>query len=712
MIRTSAALLALALTLVAPTAHAASPRVEALLARMTEDEKLELVRGRGGYDDASQQWEKPARALGGAGYVPGVPRLGIPDVNQTDAGQGVNSQDGWPWARAATSLPSTLGVAASWDPEIARKGGAMIGEEARRYGFTMMLAGAMDLTREPRNGRNFEYFGEDPWLAGVMAGAAVDGIQSAHVMSTIKHFALNAQETGRTILSAKIGEAAFRESDLLAFEIAIERGRPAAIMTSYNRLNGTYTSESAPLLAALKTDWRYPGFVMSDWGGQHSTVAAANAGSDQESAAPPSENPPMFDKPLRAALAAGTVTRTRLDDMVRRILGAMDGVGVLGPAPVPRPIDFAADGAVSQAAAEAGAVLLKNDGGLLPLSKSLKRIAVIGLNADAGVLSGGGSGQVVGPQGWTRYGDGQVFHRSSPWKAVRAIAPGADVRFASGENIEQAVRAARDAETVILFADQWASEGLDAPSLSLPRNQDALIAAVARANPRTVVVLETGGPVTMPWLGQVPAVLEAWYPGTSGGPAIARLLFGDAQPQGRLPITFPASEAQLPRPVLDGAAESAANPAAPLAPFTVDYDIEGAEVGYKWFARRNARPLFPFGYGLTYTHFTYSNLKVGPGPVIDFDVTNTGTRAGVDTPQAYVDGPGGVRLVGWSKQALAPGARGHVRLTVDPRLLARWDVAAHGWHVEAGERRVRVGASSADLPLQTTVRLEERRLAP
>jgi len=701
----------LALTAASPATHAANARVEALVGKLTQNEKLELVRGRGGYDDASAPWVKPARALGGAGFVPGIPRLGIPDVNQTDAGQGVNSQDGQPWARAATSLPSTLAVAASWDPEVARRGGAMIAEEARRYGFNMMLAGSMDLTREPRNGRNFEYWGEDPWLAGVMAGASVSGIQSRHVMSTIKHFALNAQETGRTILSAKIGEAAFRESDLLAFEIAIERAHPAAIMTSYNRLNGTYTSESAPLLAALKTDWHYPGYVLSDWGGQHSTVAAANAGSDQESASPPSENPPMFDKPLRAALAAGTVTQARLDDMVRRILTSMDSVGVLGPTPAPRAIDFAADGAVSQAAAEAGAVLLKNEGGLLPLAKTARRIAVIGLYADAGVLSGGGSGQVVGPQGWVRYGSDQVFHRSSPWKAVRAVAFGADVRFASGEDVAEAVRVASAAEVVILLADQWTSEGIDAPSLSLPRNQDALIAAVVRANPRTVVVLETGGPVTMPWLATVPAVLEAWYPGTSGAPAIARLLFGDASPQGRLPIGFPASESQLPRPVLDGAA-AAANTRVPLAPFTVDYDIEGAAVGYKWHALRGTKPLFPLGYGLTYTRFAYSNLKVGPGPAIEFDIANTGTRVGTDTPQAYVDGPGGIRLVGWSKQALGPGARAHVRLSVDPRLLARWDVAAHGWRIDAGERRVRVGASSADLPLEAAMRVEARRLQP
>jgi len=711
----------IALLLAAP-AHAANPRVEALLGRLTQDEKLELVRGRGAYDDPSIQWKKPPRALGGAGFVPGIPRLGIPDVNQTDAGQGVNPQGGLPWARAATSLPSTLALAASWDPEVARRGGGMIAEEARRYGFNMILAGSMDLTREPRNGRNFEYWGEDPWLAGVMAGASVAGIQSRHVMSTIKHFALNAQETGRTILSAKIAEAAFRESDLLAFEIAIERARPAAIMTSYNRLNDTYTSESAPLLAALKVDWHYSGYVLSDWGGQHSTVAAANAGSDQESASPPSENPPLFGEPLRAALASGTVKQARLDDMVRRIITSMDAVGVLGPTPAPQPIDFAADGAVSRAAAEAGAVLLKNDGALLPLARTLRRIAVIGGRADVGVMSGGGSGQVIGPAGAVRTRHAgepdEIYHRASPLDAIRKLAPGAAITFASGEDLAAAARAAATADVAIVLADQWTTENEDVADLSLPRGQDALIAAVARANPRTVVVLETGGPVTMPWLAAAPAVLETWYPGTSGGPAIARLLFGEASPQGRLPITFPASEAQLPRPVLDGVPPATPTPRANEAPgaapkpFTVDYDIEGAAVGYKWHALRGSKPLFPFGHGLTYTRFSYSDLKVTPGPVIEFDVTNSGKRAGVDTPQAYVDGPGGIRLVGWSKQALAPGARGHVRLSVDPRLLARWDVGAHGWRIDAGGRRVRVGASSADLRLEATVRVEARRLAP
>ena len=696
------ALLAL---LLATPAQAATPRADALLARMTLDEKLQLVRALPGY--ANNGAPKPAGAIGSAGYQPAIARLGIPAIQQTDAGQGVGYTGQPP--RTATAMPSALAVAASFDPAIARAGGAMIGGEARAYGFSMHLAGAMNLTREPRNGRNFEYLGEDPWLAGVIGGAIVNGIQSARVMSTVKHFALNAQETGRTVLSANIGEAALRESDLLAFEIAIERGHPASVMTSYNRLNGVYTAENPQTLGALKRDWRYDGFVMPDWGGQHSTVASANEGMDQESASDADYSKALFGQPLRDAIASGAVSRARLDDMAGRVLRAMERTGTLDTI-VPHPIDFAADGMVSQRAAEAGAVLLKNAGGLLPLSKIARRIVVIGGYADVGVMSGGGSGQVVGPAGIARRvtlkdQPDQLVLASSPLAAMRAIAPGATVEFVDGTDPRAAARAAAGADVAVVFADQWTSENLDAPDLKLPRNQDALIAAVAAANPRTVVVLETGGPVTMPWLARTPAVIETWFPGSNGGAAIARLLFGDASPSGRLPISFPASEAQLPRPKLDGVGLPDGTR------FNVDYTIEGADVGYRWYARQRSAPLFAFGHGLTYTRFTYSGLRASTAGV-DFDVTNSGPRAGIDTPQAYVEGSGGIRLVGFDKVTLAPGAVGHVHLAIDPRLLARWDAGAHGWRIDAGERRVRVGASSADLPLEATMRVEARRLAP
>ena len=718
------AALALAILADASAAMADEARVDVLLRSMTPEEKLTLVRGLGAYDGPEIGWKKPEAALGGAGFVPGIPRLGIPDVNQTDAGQGVNSQDDQPWARTATSLPSALAAAASWDIRIARTNGEMIATEARHYGFNMILAGAMDLTREPRNGRNFEYWGEDPLLAGTLAGHMIAGIQSQHVMSTMKHFALNAQETGRTILSADIAEAALRESDLLAFEFANEIGHPAAVMTSYNRLNGVYTSESPFLLGILKRDWKYPGYVLSDWGGQHSTVAAANAGSDQESASPPSGDERYYGKPLAEALLAGSVSRARLDDMVRRILRSMDAVGILRPTPPPQPLDYATDEGISLAAAEAGAVLLKNDGDILPLAKATQRIAVIGGRADVGVLSGGGSGQVVGRGGVAvrirhKGQPDEIYHASSPLDALRAVAPKTDFVFASGEDLEEAKRAAQAAELVILFADQWTSENLDVPSLDLPRGQDALIIAISAVNPHIVVVLETGGPVKMPWVAKVPAIVEAWYPGTSGGPAIARLLFGDASPQGRLPITFPESEAQLPRPKLDGLDQAAwtpyshdHNPAEAQRTFSVDYNIEGARIGYKWFAHRGMRSLFAFGHGLTYTRFAYSNLNVGSGGTVAFDVTNVGSRSGTDTPQVYLGGPDNVRLVGWSKETLAPGQTAHVALTIDPRLLARWDSAHHDWRIEGGKLPLRVGASSSGLPLTGTLYAAARRISP
>jgi len=594
----------------------------------------------------------------------------------------------------------------------------MIGAEASRSGFNVMLAGGVDLVREPRNGRNFEYAGEDPLLAGTMVGAQLRGIESNHVISTIKHYALNDQETGRMVVSSEIAEPAARQSDLLAFQIAIEASDPGSVMCSYNRVNGTYACENDWLLnRVLKGDWRWPGFVMSDWGAVHSTAKAANAGLDQESAAASFDTQVYFGAPLKRAVQAGQVPRARLDDMARRILRSMFAKGVVDHPPTMRPLDLGADAAVSQADAEQGAVLLKNEGGLLPLAHTARRIAVIGGHANVGVLSGGGSSQVMSPGGNavpdpdTHFPRPVVYHPSSPLKAIRAAAPGAEVLFDDGRDPASAARLAASADVAIVFATQWMGEDVDAPDLSLPDRQDALIASVAAANPKTVVVLETGGAVLMPWLDRVGAVLEAWYPGTRGGEAIARLLFGEVSPSGRLPVTFPASEAQLPRPRLDGVGLPKGTP------FSVRYS-EGAAVGYKWFDRERHEPLFPFGFGLTYTRFAYAHLTAredGQGAVVSFDVSNTGARAASDVPQVYLGlpptlGEAPKRLIGWSKLALEPGQSRHVTLRVDPKLLATYE--GHDWHIRAGRYPVFLGASSRDLPARTALILTEHRLRP
>jgi len=692
-------------------------RAQLAVKAMTQQEKLRWVMSYFGNDFGAGK--KVAEALvQSAGYTPGTPRLGLPALFETDAGLGVASQSG-PKVRERTSLPSGLATASTWDLKAAYAGGAMIGSEARASGFNVMLAGGVNLMRDPRNGRNFEYAGEDPLLAGSMVGQAIKGIESNHVISTLKHFALNDQETGRNELDARIDKAAFRMSDLLAMELALEQSDAGSVMCSYNRVNGPYACENSYLLNdVLKRDWGFKGYVMSDWGATHSTVAAANNGLDQQSGHE-FDKSPYFGGALLEAIKTGSVPQARLDDMVVRILRTMFAKGVVeNPVKEGGAIDFAKNGAVSRQTAEDGMVLLKNDNRILPLAKTVRTIAIIGGHADAGVLAGGGSSLVypVGgnavkglkPDVWP----GPVmFHNSSPLRAIRAQAPNAKVVYDDGTDPARAARVAGQADVALVFATQWVGEALDATSLALPDNQDALIASVAGANARTVVVLENGGPVAMPWLAKVPAVLETWYPGTSGGEAIANVLFGVVNPSGHLPATFPASESQLPRPTPDG------DPKQPEMQFAVNY-TEGAAVGYKWFDLKGHKPLFPFGHGLSYTTFAYSGLssQMKDGRLhVRFKVTNTGSVAGKDVPQVYVsplaakwEAP--KRLAGWDKVALQPGESKEVEVTVEPRVLGMFDESSRTWRIGKGKYKLMLaqdaagtGASSVtvDLPAST-----------
>ena len=662
----------------------------------------------------------PAGAVGSAGYIPGIARLGVPAQQESDASLGVANPMNVRPGDGATPLPSGLAIAASFDPQVAYAGGAMVGHEAWSKGLNVLLGGGEDLIRDPRNGRNFEYYSEDPLLSGVMAGEAIRGTQDQHVVSTIKHFALNDQETGRMVVSSNISEAAARESDLLAFEIAIERGHPGSVMCSYNRVNSVYACENDALLnKTLKGDWAYPGWVMSDWGAVHSLQAATN-GLDQESGEQ-LDSQVFFGKPLKAAVEKGDIPAARLSDMSRRILRSMFADGLFDHPATPTPIDYAADAAVAKQAAQEGIVLLTNRGALLPLAKTAKTIAIIGGHADIGVLSGGGSAQVIpvggpartvplGGEGFADLMGNMIFDRSSPMAAIKAKARGAQVKFADGRYPKAAVDMARGADVAIVFANQWMSEGADAPDMSLPSGQDELIAAVAKANPHTIVVLQTGGPVRMPWLDQVGAVVEAWYPGAKGGEAIADVLFGDVDASGRLPVSFPVDESQTPRPEIPGLGLPENKK------FDVDY-AEGSDVGYRWSAAKGLRPLFPFGYGLSYTQFAYDGLKVSGGQTLSvtFQVKNTGARAGSDTPQVYLTdahGQARLRLIGWSRVALQPGEAKTVTLSADPRLLANFDAAAHQWKLDAGVYKVAVGASSADLKITGEAKLAARTLKP
>jgi beta-glucosidase len=704
-------------------------RARLLNAELTLDERIALLHSKIALPYFGSNL--PPGAIGSVGYIPAITRLHIPALQETDAGEGVTNPLNVRPGDGATPLPAGLAQAASFDPAVAYASGAMIGREAWSKGLNVLLAGGVNLARDPRNGRNFEYFGEDPLLSGLMAGAAVRGIQDQHVLATVKHFPLYSQETGGRVLSAVIDEAALRESDLLAFEIAVERGEPGSVLCAYDRINGVYACEDAVHLnGVLKGDWGYPGFVMSDWGAVHST-AAALAGLDQESgeeadtfAMPGMEAngpAPFFAAPLKAAVEAGATPLKRLKDMDYRILRSMFAVGLFDHPATRSPIDYEADAAVAKTAATEGMVLLIDRAALLPLAKSVSSIALIGGEADAGVLSGGGSSDVApvggparvvpvgGEAGGGFYGK-KVFDPSSPLKAIRAKAKGARVVFNDGRYPSAAAAMARSSDVAIVFVNQWMGGAGDAPDLSLPSGQDALIQAVAAANPRTIVVLQTGGPVRMPWLGAVGAVLEAWYPGAKGGEAIADVLFGDADPGGRLPLSFPVDEGQLPRPDLPGAALPVGTP------FDLPFS-EGSDVGYRWYAKRGAKPLFAFGYGLSYARFQYKDLVVTGGDAlkVSFTVQNTSQRPGSDAPQVYLTHAPSrplLRLVGFEKLRLKPGEARRVTLVADSRLLADFDSGRRRWILGYGSYGVGVGSSSADLSLRAETTLKGREINP
>jgi beta-glucosidase len=695
-----AAALPVAALLAAAGARAETPdgRADRLVAAMTQAEKLGLLHGPFAAEPGRP---KPPGAIGSAGFVPGVKRLGIPALQETDAGLGVTDPNAIRPGDTATALPSGLAIAASFDPAAAYRNGAVLGREAAARGFNVVLGGGVDLVRDPRGGRQFEYAGEDPLLAGIMAGEAVRGTQDQHVVSTVKHFAVNDQETGRMVLSANLPDAVLRDSDLLAFEIAIGRGHPGAVMCAYNRVNTVYACENPDLLnAVLKRAWHYPGWVMSDWGAVHA-VGAINAGLDQESGEQ-FDAQVFFGAPLAEALARGAVPQARVDDAVHRILRSMIVAGLLDHVAAP-PADPAEGLAVARQGAAEGIVLLANRG-LVPLPRAARRVCVIGGNADAGVAAGGGSSQVTPVGGYARQipqgGDTQppafavqVYDPPSPLSRIAAKLPGAAVVFDDGHDPGRAAALAKGCDAAVVFAQQFAGEARDVPNLALPSGQDALLQAVTAANPRTAVVLETGGAVRMPWLAQAGAVLEAWYPGSGGADAIADVLFGDVPPGGRLPVTFPAAEADLPNPALPGHGLPQGTP------FTVTYP-EGADVGYRWFAKRGAKPLFPFGFGLSTTRFAYANLRVTGGRTVTaaFDVTNTGPRAGIDVPQLYLTARGGVtmlRLLGWSRRVLRPGETQHVEITADPRVLG------------VGAVSVAVGADAEALGLRGDVEVQE-----
>ena len=695
------------------TADARAREVEE---QLTDDERFGLIIGVFGQlarMTPVRDERIPEGTTMSAGYTPGVPRLGVPALQMSDASMGVTNP-GYVGREGdtATAMPACIALGASFNPALARASGGAIGREARSRGFNVQLAGGINLARDPRNGRSFEYLSEDPWHSAVIAAESVNGIQAEGVISTLKHFCLNCNETNRHWLDAVIDPDAHRESDLLAFQIAIERAQPGAIMSSYNKVNGDYTGGNRVLLQdVLKGAMGYRGWVMSDWGATASWEFALK-GLDQECGLQLDVmqwGSEAFTEPLKEAYAEGKFPKERLSDMARRILRSVFAVGIDAWDGAPE-VDLAAHNEISLETARQGIVLLKNDGALpLAIDKPIK-VAVIGGYAQLGVVSGTGSGAVMpaggyaavvpiggaGPMGPSR---NLFVMPSSPVAELKKLLPEAQIDFDPGQTPGEAAWLAKRSDVVIAFGIRSEGESFDLPDLSLPWGQDALIDALATANPNTIVVLETGNPVSMPWRDKVKAIVEAWYPGQAGGQAIAEVLTGKVNPSGRLPITFPVSLAQTPRPQLPGQGTPWGTPT------TIEYQ-EGAEVGYRWFAKTAASPLYAFGHGLSYTTFAYGGLEVDGGETVTarFTVTNSGERAGADVPQLYLVGDR-MRLLGFERVELQPGESRQVTLTADRRLLARFDGEGGQWRIDAGTYKVAVGksADALELTAETTL---------
>ncbi|MBV8283598.1 MAG: glycoside hydrolase family 3 C-terminal domain-containing protein, partial [Candidatus Eremiobacteraeota bacterium] len=700
-------------------------RADLVIKEMTLDEKILMLHG-GGLPFFSTT---PTESNGGAGYTASIPRLGIPAIQMADSAYGVTL--GIARGRYSTVLPNNLAAASSWDPEAAFEYGELIGRELRDQGYNMTLGGGVNLPREPRNGRTFEYMGDDPLLAGTLDGNVEKGVQSQHVIGDLKHYALNDQESGRNAVNANISKRAMRETDLRAFEIALGISEAGGVMCSYNRVNGDYACENSYLLTdVLKKDFKFKGFVLSDWGGTHSAAKASHAGLDMEQ-----PDKFFFGDALKKAVESNEVSQDELNDHVHRVLRTMFAAGLFDePPPLRMQVPDVEKGyAVAQKIAEKSIVLLKNDGQVLPLTAGVKSVVLIGGHADVGVLSGGGSAQVSAPGGTVVAPPpaksildmfmSPQWMPSSPLRALTAKLPSAKVAYVSGEDQAAAASTAKSADVAIVFAYQWEAENSDLATLDLAPEQNKLIVAVASANPKTIVVLETGSPATMPWIDKVAGVVEAWYPGIRGAEALANILTGSVNPTGKLAITFPRRDADLPHPTIvqpppesqqnfdqgGDISEAMARAAKGLPPFQIEYD-EGLKVGYKWYDAEKKPVLFPFGFGLSYTTYAYSALNVNAGETttVSFTVKNTGKRAGIEIAQVYASFPDSAgeppkRLIGWTRVALAAGESKQVSVPVSQDRLTVYDEASDSWKLVPGNYVVRVGGSSQDLPLQQPI---------
>lgn len=653
----------------------AMARAKQIVARMTLDEKITELHG--------------IRDADNFRVIPGVLRLGIPALHMTNGPAGVGPGGAGP-QKPATAWPAPVAVAATWDPEVARTYGKLEAEETRSLGSQLFESPDINIARIPQGGRVFESFGEDPFLTAHIAVADIEGIQSVNMLANVKHFVANNQESARMSVDEIIPERALHEIYMPGFEASIKDAHSASLMCAYPRVNGAFNCENAPLLnGVLKKDWGFDGFVISDWGATHSTVPSALNGLDAEM---PTGR--YFGDDLRKAVDAGQVPVSVINEKLVRRFATMIEYGLFGPQPKPTPIPAFEHGAVARSIAEQSMVLLKNDGNLLPIDrKTVKTIALIGPYAVRAETGGGGSSHVI------------PLYTITPDNGLHAALDSyTRLNVLDGTDVDAAAAAAKRAEIAIVMVGDEDSEGHD-QSLELPEAQNSLIEAVAKANPKTIVVLKSGSAILMPWLNNVAAVLEAWYPGEEDGSAVAAVLLGDVNPSGKLPLSFPRSVDQT----------LAAHPEQyPGVDGTVHYS-EGLNVGYRGYAASNTEPLFPFGFGLSYTQFSFANAKVTQQPgsanaTVSFTVSNSGQRDGAEVAQLYLGFPQiaegnepPIQLKGFRKVELKAGESKSVELRLDARAFSYWSEKSHAWQVAPGEFQILVGDSSANTPLKSSV---------
>jgi beta-glucosidase len=651
-------------------------RVSELMSKMTSSQEITLMTGASGSSYV--------------GLTPAIGSLCIPAMNLQDGPAGVG--DG---LTNVTQLPAPVDAAATWDTSAEQTYGQVIGAEQAAKGTTIDLGPTINIDRDPRWGRAFESVGEDPYLNGQLGAADIRGVQSTGTMAQVKHFAVYNQETNRNTSSdnAVISTQAEQEIYFPAFQAAVGQGAASSVMCSYSTINGTPACQDPYTLSTvLRQQDGFTGFVTSDWGATHSTAASANAGLDMDMPG----NDGYYGSALQSAVSSGQVSQSTVNTAVSQILTEMFAFGLFDKAPTGSPAEAAtnaADQADATALSEEGTVLLKNSGSVLPFGSADKSIAVIGADASTSPLTAGGGSAAVNSSGTV-----------TPLQGITAAAPsGTTVTYNAGTSDSSAASAASAASVAVVFASLDESEGSDLTSIDLGTTQDNLITAVAAANPNTVVVLNTGSAVTMPWLSTVKGVLEAWYPGQEDGTAIGALLFGTANPSGHLTVTFPTSLSQVP---------ASTTAQWPGTNGTVQYS-EGIDVGYRWYNSQNLTPLFPFGYGLSYTTFSFSNLHIttlpkGGAATVTATVTNTGSRAGADVAQLYVGDPSAsgqppLQLEGFARVNLQPGASQTVSFPITQQNLQYWNSTSNAWTTATGTYGIDVGDSNANLPLSGTL---------